>query len=436
MESLNTEYKEEMPEPKNMKAEIISFLNSPTGGHIYLGVNDNGKPVKFATDELRIEKYKEWARLLNHWISNAFKPNIAGLIFVNPDAEIFTISIRSGLNKPYYYMDEEKLNNKDLYIRQDHSNRLASDIDVTRIRQTPLMNSFDSELITQSDLAFSYAQLTFDSLNKEFDIIDLEFKKHLRGTFNNAALIVSDANPHTAKLAVYKGLDALSFKNKEQFEESIAKQIDEVIHSIHLNNKMKVTIGSTGKRIEYYSYPEEAIREAVVNAFVHKDYTLASDIKIEIYDDRLAISSPGSLPSGLTADDVKQGAHAKRNPLIMNALDQMGYIENEGSGIRRIYSLYKGFARQPDLIATHNLVTVILYNRNYRLNTVVFNNNTLIEIIDYLSDGKFASIEDIQEALTLQESYTIELITSLRKKGLIESEAQDSTPKYYLKHRS
>lgn len=226
------------------------------------------------------------------------------------------------------------------------------------------------------------------------------------------------------------------FKNKEQFEESIAKQIDEVIHSIHLNNKMKVTIGSTGKRIEYYSYPEEAIREAVVNAFVHKDYTLASDIKIEIYDDRLAISSPGSLPSGLTADDVKQGAHAKRNPLIMNALDQMGYIENEGSGIRRIYSLYKGFARQPDLIATHNLVTVILYNRNYRLNTVVFNNNTLIEIIDYLSDGKFASIEDIQEALTLQESYTIELITSLRKKGLIESEAQDSTPKYYLKHRS
>lgn len=95
-----------------------------------------------------------------------------------------------------------------------------------------------------------------------------------------------------------------------------------------------------GKRMESYSYPIDAVREAIMNAFVHRDYTMSSDIKIEIFDDRLAISSPGSLPDGLTVEDIKQGANAKRNPILINALDKMNYIENYGSGIRRIYSLY------------------------------------------------------------------------------------------------
>ncbi|WP_208945385.1 family 1 glycosylhydrolase, partial [Enterococcus cecorum] len=103
-----------------------------------------------------------------------------------------------------------------------------------------------------------------------------------------------------------------------------------------------------GKRMESYSYPIDAVREAIMNAFVHRDYTMSSDIKIEIFDDRLAISSPGSLPDGLTVEDIKQGANAKRNPILINALDKMNYIENYGSGIRRIYSLYKGFMRQPE----------------------------------------------------------------------------------------
>lgn len=78
-----------------------------------------------------------------------------------------------------------------------------------------------------------------------------------------------------------------------------------------------------------------------MNAFVHRDYTMTSDIKIELFDDRLAISSLGSLPDGLTIEDIKQGANAKRHPILINALDKMDYIENYRSGIRRIYSLYK-----------------------------------------------------------------------------------------------
>lgn len=135
-----------------------------------------------------------------------------------------------------------------------------------------------------------------------------------------------------------------------------------MIQYINLNNKVKINFGHNGRRIETYSYPIDAVSEAVMNAFVHRDYTMTSDIKIELFDNRLAISSPGSLPDGLTVEDIKQGGNAKRNPFLINALDKMDYIEKYGSGIRRIYSLYKVFKRQPELIATHNLFTVILYN--------------------------------------------------------------------------
>ena len=186
-----------------------------------------------------------------------------------------------------------------------------------------------------------------------------------------------------------------------------------------------------GKRMESYSYPIDAVREAIMNAFVHRDYTMSSDIKIEIFDDRLAISSPGSLPDGLTVEDIKQGANAKRNPILINALDKMNYIENYGSGIRRIYSLYKGFMRQPELIATHNLFTVVLYKMNYKLNTMELNRH-MISIVQYLSNGKPASRQEIQDALDLQKSYTSELLSSLKKSGIIGSEGRGPATRYYL----
>ena len=168
-----------------------------------------------------------------------------------------------------------------------------------------------------------------------------------------------------------------------------------------------------------------------MNAFVHRDYTLSADIRIELYDDRLEISSPGSLPVGLTIADIKHGANAKRNPLLINALDKMNYIENYGSGIRRIYSLYEGFMRQPKLTTTNNLFTVVLYNMNYKPNTFKLDDN-MLAIVSYLSGGKLASRKEIQDALNLQKSYTSEIISTMKKKGILLSEGRGRATKYYL----
>ena len=295
-----------------------------------------------------------------------------------------------------------------------------------------IANAFDGEKIEHINLNFDYVTALFDELGKSFDIIGLDFKKNEEDQYNNAALIVSDNSPFVSKLAVYDGLDTLTFKDKKKFAGSISKQIDDVIQYINLNNRVKINFGHNGRRIENYSYPIDAVREAVMNAFVHRDYTMTSDIKIELFDDRLAISSPGSLPDGLTIEDIKQGANAKRNPILINALDKMDYIENYGSGIRRTYSLYKGFKRQPELNATHNLFTVVLYNRNYKLNSMALNDK-MIGIVEYLNDGKYATRQEVQDALELQKSYTAELIANLKKAGIVDSEGRGPATKYYLK---
>lgn len=431
-EGYNIEYKEDIPKKANqLKAEIVSFLNSNTGGTIYLGVNDDGLPISFTTEEDKNKKYKEWEETLSNWLANGFRPEVTGLILVDPNSNPFKISVSAGSNKPYYYTDGEGMNSKGVYIRNGSTKRRASDSEIRRMMNRHIANSFDGEKIEKHSLNFNYVEKNFERAAIKFDIIGLDFKKNDEDQYNNAALIVSDENPFVSKAAIYNGIDVTTFQDKKIFSGSVAKQVDDVIQYIHLNNQLSISFGHNGKRIENYSYPIDAVREAVMNAFVHRDYTMSSDIKIEIFDDRLAISSPGSLPDGLTIEDIKQGANAKRNPILINVLDKMNYIENYGSGIRRIFSLYKGFKRQPELIATHNLFTVILYNMNYKLNTLELSDN-MISIVQYLNDGKLASRQEIQEALDLQKSYTLEMISVLKRMNIIGSEGRGPATRYYL----
>lgn len=433
LESYNTEYKEDMPKPQSMKAEIVSFLNSNSGGTILLGVDDNGQPITFDSEEKRLQVYKNWEETLMNWVATAFRPEITGLVMIEPNEIPFKVTISADVNKPYYYTDGEGLNSKGVYIREGSSKRRASDAEIRRMMNRHIANSFDGESSKFSKLNFKSAQSVFEDLSLEFNEIALNFRKNNNEHYNNAGLIVSDQNPFISKLAVYSGTDTLSFKDKQKFEGSIVRQIDDALNYLRLINNNEITFGGNGRRIESFSYPQDAIREALMNAFIHRDYTMTSDIKIEIYNNRIEISSPGSLPDGLTIEDIKRGTNVKRNPILINALDKMDYIENYGSGIRRIYSLYKSFEKQPELIATHNLFTVILYNKNYKLNQIP-SNTKLKEIVEYLADGKLASRLEIQEAMGLQKSYTAELIAELKKADIITSEGRGPGTKYYLKN--
>lgn len=433
MESENIEYKAKIPDnTDNLKGEIVSFLNSFSGGKIYIGIDDHGKPVDFESEKVKLETFKDWEQKISNWISDAFEPQVRDLVTVSIENNATLIDIKCGNDKPYRYKTRKDGPFDNIYIRSGSTKRKASKDEITRMLRRQNAHSFDSENVAYESLNFQYTKNIFEDLERNFDEISLGFKRNEKDLYNYAALILSDDNPNIAKFAVYNGLDVIEFKDKKEFEGSVAKQIDKTLEAISIRNSKKVTIKANGQREEMLSYPEEAIREAVVNAFVHRDYTLSSDVKIELYDDRLTITSPGSLPDGLTIEDIRKGANAKRNPILIKSLDKMNYIENYGTGIRRILRKYKDFSMQPEFEATDNQFIVTLYDRGYVTNYFGLNDSQK-NILKYLSDGKEASRQEIQDALGLKKSHTSEMLNKLKQNNLITLIGSGRSTKYISK---
>lgn len=201
-------------------------------------------------------------------------------------------------------------------------------------------DEFDSEMSPNQDLSFRSLQGRANYKDVEFNIKALHMLKE-SDVYNNAAFLVSDQNPTITKVAIYQGLNVMEFRDKREISGSLTHQIDELLHYIQLNNHTKIKIDGAPQRHETKDYPDTAIREAIVNAFAHRDYLLHSNIKIEIFDNRMEILSPGGIPDGLTLDEVKDGMTAVRNPQLVHILDKLKYIENYGTGIRRMYEAYQ-----------------------------------------------------------------------------------------------
>ena len=220
------------------------------------------------------------------------------------------------------------------------------------------------ELSIIEELIFNYLK---EKCNEKSIIFDLHGLSLLRkdGKYNNAALLLSDQNPTISKFAVFQGEDVSIFLDKKEFKGSLIKQLDDILYFANLSNKKKIIISGKGQREEYLDIPEKALREAICNCYCHRDWTLSGDIKVEVYDDRSMVFSPGSIPNGLTLENIKNGMTAKRNQIIVSVLDKLEYIENYASGVRRIFKDYESFDKKPEYYISDNGVIVTLYNRNY-----------------------------------------------------------------------
>ena len=360
MEEYNIEYKIDIPEKQNkLKAEIVAFLNSE-GGEIHLGVDDEGVIDKTLTNL----KKQYWEEVLSNWLVNAFTPDVTNLVFIYPNELPFRIKIEEGPNKPYFYRNGDGFNSKGVYIRVGTTKRLASFDEIQRMIRQHKSNDFESISISQDNLTFKYIENRFDEKGIIFDKFALSLINK-DGKYNYAALLFSDQNPTISKFAVFQGENVNVFLDKKEFSGSILKQVDDILYFCYLSNKKRITISGKPEREEYFDIPPRALREAIVNCYCHRDYTLSGDIKIEFYDDRVQIYSPGSLPDGLTLENIKMGMVAKRNKIVVNTLDKIDIIENYASGVRRIFQDYADFKKQPNYYISNNGIIVTLYNRNY-----------------------------------------------------------------------
>lgn len=356
-EDSNVEYKRELN--NKLKREIVSLLNSDVGGVIYLGVDDQTREPIDVSSQTR----HQWEEIISNWAIGAFYPIPYDLIQVLPNEELFTIRVRGGRHQPYA-IASQGFDASGVYIREGSSAVKASNERIRRLlQQSRVSSAFDQELASKQELSFQHVQEQFHRLQLAFDETALHLRR--REGYNNSALLISDQNPVMVKVAIFQGTDVMMFKDKKQFSGPITQQIDAVLAYLDLINWTKAVITGKSQRVEQRNYPVTAIREAIINAFIHRDYLLHSEVKIEVFDDRIELMSPGGAPDGLTIRDIRSGYTAARNPTLIHVLDKMEYIENYGTGIKRIYQEYQGVKPQPDINALDNAFLVTLPNRNY-----------------------------------------------------------------------
>lgn len=430
MEDYNKEFKIDIPKKQSaLKAEIISFLNS-TSGEIYLGVDDSGT-IHY---DLINEKKKVWEEILSNWIVNAFNPDVTNLIYIYPNETPFRIKIFKGKERPYFYKDGEGFNTKGVYVRVGSTKRLTSFDEIQRMIRQHNQHDYERLLCHRDDLTFNYVENRFKEKGVLFDkyalsLIDKDDK------YNNAALLLSDQNPTISKFAVFQGTTVNVFLDKKEFTGSILKQLDDILYFANLSNRKKITITGKPERDEYLDIPERALREAIVNCYCHRDWTLSGDIKIEFYDDRVQIFSPGSLPDGLTLENIKMGMVAKRNKIIVDTLDKADVIENYASGVRRIFEDYAHFKKQPEYYISDNGVIVTLFNRNYDIQNdgqnggqndgqndgqKISTKDRLEKIIKYIESDSAITADRLKDLLNVSKRTIERDIEKLRKDNKIE----------------
>lgn len=218
---------------------------------------------------------------------------------------------------------------------------------------------FDAEPAANQALTFK----TATQMDSEFDPETLHLVSN--GQYNNTALLISDQNPYTTEVEIYAGLDTTWVRGEREFTGAMGQQIDDVLRLLDLVNYTQVVITGAPQHQETQDYPTVAIREAVVNAFAHRDYFVQSSVKIEMFADRLEIVSPGGIPDGVTLADIRNELSVARNPRLLRVLETMGYIENFGIGISRMDQAYEQFSKTPQFEIRDNLFKVVLPNQTY-----------------------------------------------------------------------
>lgn len=350
-ETNRIEFKRQFTDDLDIEKEVIAFLNYREGGIIYIGVDGNGKPVGVDDIDAVVLKIKDRIR-------TNVSPSPMGLFDVlveNIDGvDVIKIFLASGTEKPYY-KTKYGMSARGCYIRigtasEPMPTAMIEDLFAHRVR-----NSLRNIPSPRQKLTFRQLHIYYESkglmLNSSFEqSLDLLTND---GRYNYVAFLLADENNVSIKVAKYSGTDRIDLiSNNEYGYCSLLKATDLVLDK--LNTENYVFTRKTEKfREDKPMWDRLAVREAVINAIVHNDYTNEVPPKFEIFSDRLEITSYGTIPMGLSEDEFFSGVSLPRNKELMRVFRDVEMVEALGSGMpvimrkygRESYSFLQHFIR-------------------------------------------------------------------------------------------
>lgn len=427
-ESYTTELKEVIN--SDFKKEIIAFANAD-GGEIYVGVTNQGKVIGVKDTELEMER-------ISSMIRDGIKPDLTSFTSIDEikhdSSTIIKVTVSRGTKRPYHLSDKG-LKPSGVYIRHGITSGPASDEMIRQMIRDSDGTTFDKIRSINQELSFDYAERYFKESNvpfkennkKTLGLIDED------GYYTNAALLLSDQCEHTIKCAVYNGTGKTKFQTRKEFIGSILKQVDEAYEYINLFNNKNSTIDNL-KRVDHLDYPEYAIREALLNTIVHREYDYSGSILINIFDDRIEFVSIGGLVKGLTLIDIMGGVSQTRNTIIANIFYRLELIESYGTGIQRIIESYEGKEMQPVFSPRPASFLVTIPNMNY-INKDIKDETLSDEdkVLNLLNAKSEIKRRDIEKLLGCSAFPATNILNKLIKDNKIIRTGNARTTRYILK---
>lgn len=432
-ESEHIEYKSQLVD--DIYKEVIAFANTD-GGVIYIGVDDQGNVTG-------IENVDETYTRLTNGIRDAIQPDVTMFVrYILQDNKVIRIEVGEGNYKPYY-LKGKGLKPNGVYVRQGATSVQASPEQIRQMIKDSDGDVFEDMRSLHQELTFDEAEAAFKRYKVEFaedKFIALGLRNIHDDQYTNLALILSDQCQHTTKIAVFGDTENITFKDAKEFGGSIFKQLDDSYAYLALCNRTAASFKGL-ERIEKSDYPEEAIREGLLNALVHRDYSYSGSIIINVNDEYMEFISIGGLLPGLSAEDIRSGISQPRNRKLAEIFHRLRLIESYGTGIRKIYALYKDCPAQPQIEVTHNTFKLVLPNMNavpartekvadIKTNTVITPQMKMV--LDYLKEYGEMTDEELQELLSIKKTRAYLLTRQMSEDGLIEIIGRGAAKKYKL----
>ncbi len=250
------------------------------------------------------------------------------------------------------------------------------------------------------------------------------------GAYTNLALLLSDQCKHTVKVTVFSDEQNTLPSDSKEFGGSVFQQLNECLTYLMLCDLNLDEI--TGlQRIDTPDYLAIAVREALLNALLHRDYSFSGSIIININTKQMEFISLGGLVSGLTVKDICSGISQPRNRYLAELFHRLELIESYGTGIRQIFSLYADHPVQPEIQVTANTFKLILPNRNTSTSSKEITKQEQL-ILEYISKNGYMTDQDVQELLHIKLTRTYILMNTMREKGLIQIQGRGPKKRFLL----
>ncbi len=419
---------------KDVLKTVVAFANTK-GGKILLGVADDGEIVGVKNPDEELLK-------LTNSVRDGIKPDLAafatGTVEMMEGKQVVVFEVQKGTSCPYY-LAGKGIRPEGVYLRQGASSVPATDSAIIRMIRETHGESYEELRSLNQDLEFTTLSKVFQTAAlplgemqmRTLGILDAD------GLFTNLGLLLSEQCPHTIKAAVFEGRNRAVFKDRYEFSGSVMKQLSEVLSFLDRYNRTRSTFEGI-RRVDFREYPVDAIREAVMNAIVHKDYAYSGSTLIHVFDDRIELVTIGGLVKGVSKSDIMLGVSILRNKNLAAVFYRLKWIEAYGTGIHKIMEAYEDAAVKPVIEVSDNAFKIVLPNREVqgieeRIKPYFTEQEKRILLMFDRSEE--IRRRDIEGELSISQAMAVKLLKRLLEKSAIIKLGEGKNTRYRLREQ-